>query len=94
MFDFYFIIVIIFLFFSCNYFSQGEITTLGSVGGPDVIRDVVVGMVEGSDIIRDVVVGMVEGSDIIRDVVVGMVETQLYFFLGTKQPGSVKFGIS
>ena len=48
----------------------------------------------GPDIIRDVVVGMVEGPDFIRDVVVGMVETQLYFFLGTKQPGSVKFGIS
>ena len=39
----------------------------------------------------DITVG---GPDIIRDVVVGMVETQLYFFLGTKQPGSVKFGIS
>ena len=63
-----FILLLLFLFFflSCNYFSQGEITTLGSVGGPDIIRDVVV----------------------------GMVETQLYFFLGTKQPGSVKFGIS
>ena len=48
----------------------------------------------GPDIIRDVVVGMVEGPDFIRDVVVGMVETQLYFFLGTKQPGGVKFGIS
>ena len=79
LFDFYFIIIIFCLFFF-NYFSQGEITTLGSVGGPDIIRDVVV--------------GMVEGPDIIRDVVVGMVETQLYFFLGTKQPGSVKFGIS
>ena len=75
-----FILLLLLLFFSCNYFSQGEITTLGSVGGPDIIRDIVV--------------GMVEGLDFIRDVVVGMVETQLYFFLGTKQPGSVKFGIS
>ena len=56
----------VFFCFSCNYFSQGEIITLGSVGGPNIIRDVVV----------------------------GMVETQLFFFLGTKQPGSVKFGIS
>ena len=35
-----------YLFFSCNYFSQGEITTLGSGGGSEIIRDVVVGMVE------------------------------------------------
>ena len=62
-----FILLLFFVFvFSCNYFTQGEITTLGSVGGPDIIRDVVV----------------------------GIVETQLYFFLGTKQPGSAKFGIS
>ena len=52
------LLLLLFLFFSCNYFSQGEITTLGSVGGPDIIRDVVVGMVEGPDIIRDVVVGV------------------------------------
>ena len=37
---------ILIFFFSCNYFSQEEITTLGSVGGPDIIWDVVVGMEE------------------------------------------------
>ena len=42
------LLLLLLFFFSCNYFTQGEITTLGPGGGPDIdiIWDVVVGMVE------------------------------------------------